>query len=503
MRIEQASKNIKYSTIAYTINNILKFIVRLIFVKSLPIEYLGINGLFTNLLAMLSLAELGIGPAIVYSLYKPLAEKDQETIKSLMYLFKKAYITIGIVIIITGICISPLLDWFIKDKDIVNIYWYYFIFLLNTGVSYFYSYKRNLIIADQKQYINSIYQSSGQILLALLQIASLMIYPNYFVFITLMLFVTIIENCAVARKAEQIYPYLQSNVIRTLDNEIKKTIIKNVKAMVAHKIGEMMVFSTSSLILSKYVGLIAVGLYSNYYLVISAINNFSGQFFASITASIGNMIAMEDETKKQKIFKVTEFIVAWQAMVVSCGFCILLNPLIELWLGKEFLFDELIINCIIVNFYLMYMRKAVLAFRDASGLYWNDRYKPLAEALINLFASVYLTVNYGVIGVVWGGIISILLTCFWVEPFILFRNSIKMKMKDYFKDYAKFVTVTFVIEIINKIIYSYLFIESNVIKFACGVLVSLIVSNFVWIVIFRNREELKYLKNILYNRVLK
>ena len=503
MRIEQANKNIKYSTITYVLKLTLQFVVRLVFVRSLPIEYLGINGLFTNLLAMLSLAELGVGPAIVYSLYKPLAEKDTETVKALMWLFQKAYSGIGVFIIVAGICVLPWLDWFIKGNAVTDIHWFYVIFLLNTGVSYFYSYKRNLLIADQKQYINSIYQSGGQIVLAVLQIIALLVYPSYWLYIVLMLLVTVCENFAVAKKAVQVYQFLQDKAVKKLDIGIKNTIIKNVKAMVAHKIGEMMVFSTSSLILSKYVGLIAVGLYSNYYLVISAINNFSGQFFASITASIGNMIAMEDETKKQKIFKVTEFIVAWQAMVLSCGFCILLNPLIELWLGKEFLFDELIINCIIVNFYLMYMRKAVLAFRDASGLYWNDRYKPLAEALINLFASVYLTVNYGVIGVVWGGIISTLLTCFWVEPFILFRNSIKMKMKDYFKDYAKFVTVTFVIAIINKIIYSYLFIESNVIKFACGVLVSLIVSNFVWIVIFRNREELKYLKNILYNRVLK
>ena len=313
MRIKQAVKNIKYATMAYFLKIVLQFIVRLFFVKSLPVEYLGINGLFTNLLAMLSLAELGVAPAIVYSLYQPLAKQDVETVKSLMRLFKKAYISIGGIIIVIGICIIPWLDWFIKEDDIANIKWFYLIFLLNTGFSYFYSYKRNLLIADQKQYISSIYQSVGQIVLAVLQIIFLFVYPSYLIYILLMLLVTVSENYAVVKKVVRVYPYLQEKNVQTLSADLKNTIIKNVKAMVAHKIGGMAVFSTSNLILSKFVGLTAVALYSNYYLVISAVNNFSGQFFASITASIGNLLVLESSEKKNKIFKIIEFTVAWQA----------------------------------------------------------------------------------------------------------------------------------------------------------------------------------------------
>ena len=286
MRIEQASKNIKYSTIAYIINNLLKFVVRLVFVRALPIEYLGINGLFTNLLAMLSLAELGVGPAIVYSLYKPLAEQDIETVKALMRLFQKAYTGIGIFIIVFGICVLPWLDWFIKGNSVTDIHWFYVIFLLNTGVSYFYSYKRNLV-------------------LAVLQIITLLGYPSYGLYIFLMLLVTGWENFAVAKKADQVYPYLKDRTVKNLDVGIRKTIIKNVKAMIAHKIGGMAVFSTSNLILSKFVGLTAVGLYSNYYLVINVINSFASQFFASVTASIGNLLALESADKKNKIFQFT------------------------------------------------------------------------------------------------------------------------------------------------------------------------------------------------------
>lgn len=160
------------------------------------------------------------------------------------------------------------------------------------------------------------------------------------------------------------------------------------------------------------------------------------------------------------------------------------------------MFDAIIVNWLIVNFYLMYMRKAVNTFKDASGLYWNDRYKPLAEAVINLVASVYLTIHYGVIGVIWGGIISTLLTCFWVEPYVLFRNSIEIKLKDYFKDYFKYAVVTLLTAVFSKWLYNKLFSEVTVINFILGVILCLIISNSVWISVFRKREEMAYLRNI-------
>lgn len=495
-RIEKSSKNIKYTVIAYGVNYFFKFLVRFIFVKLLPIEYLGINGLFTNLLGILSLAELGIGPAIVYSLYQPLATKDVATIKSLMLLFKKAYIVIGVITIVVGICLLPWLDWFIKGNNISYIHWFYVIFLLNTGISYFYSYKRSLLIADQKQYINSIYQSGGQILLAILQISSLIVYPNYWIYIILMLCSTFVENFIVGKKVEKLYPYLQDEKVEILDSNIKETIIKNIKAIIVHKIGMMAIFSTSNLILSKFMGLTAVAFYSNYYMVITAVNNFTGQFFSSITASIGELIVLETNEKKVKIFNVMEFTVAWQALIVSSGFYVLLNPLIELWLGKEFLFDTYIVDLLIVNFYLMYMRKAVNTFKDASGLYWNDRYKPLAEATINLVASVYLTIHYGVIGVIWGGIISTLLTGFWVEPYVLLRNSIDIKLKNYFNDYFKYAAVTLLTSVVSKWLYTKLFTEVTIINFVLGVVLCLVVTNAVWVLVFRKREEMVYLRNI-------
>ena len=169
------------------------------------------------------------------------------------------------------------------------------------------------------------------------------------------------------------------------------------------------------------------------------------------------------------------------------------NPFIGLWLGKAYLFDSITVLCIVVSFYLMYMRKAVCMYKDACGLFWHDRYKPIAESIINLAASIYLAIHYGTIGVVCGAIISTLATCFWVEPYVLFRYGLNLKLKDYFIDYFKFTAVTMICAVVSKLVYGYLFIKVNLINFVAGMILCMVVTTVTWLLIFRNREEMQYI----------
>lgn len=503
MAIQAVVRNIKYSVLNYIAVNLLKFIVRMVFVKTLSIEYLGVNGLFTNVLAMLSLAELGIGPAIVYSLYKPLAYGDKETVKSIMRLFKKVYIAVGGIILVLGLALFPFLDSFIKNgQSVPQVHYFYLVFLLNTVVSYLWTYKRSLLIADQKQYVVNIYQTAVQVLVAVLQIIFLLIFADYWCFIILMLLGTILENFSIARKADNEYPYLKETA-RFLDLDIKRQIVKNTKAMIFHKIGGMVVFSSSNLVLSKFAGLAAVGLYSNYYMVIAALNAFAGKFFESITASIGNLMVLEENSKKVKAFKVIEFITALQAAICFCGLYVLFNSFVELWVGKNYLFNDAVVAAMAFLFYLTYMRKAVLMFRDACGLYWNDRYKPLAESVINLAVSIYLTIHYGVIGVVVGGIISTLLTCFWVEPYVLFNNGIDIKLKDYFVDYLKFTAAALLSAFASKFVYDSLFTKVTLLNFISGILICVSITFVLWVIVFYKRGEMQYLGGFIASKIKK
>ena len=502
MRLDNASRNIKYATISFAVVNLLKFVVRFVFVRTLPVEFLGINGLFSNIISVLSLAELGIGPAIVYSLYKPLAIGDTETVKSLMRLFKKAYIRIGCFIIVVGLAISPWLEWFIKDKPSIDgLKIFYIIFILNTGLSYFFSYKRNLLIADQKQYIDNLYQSLVQIALAGGQIIALLIYPSFFVYIILMLVATIVENYWLSAKTEHIYPYIKEKDALPLEPGIKQTIKQNVEAMIAHKVGSIVVFGSSNLILSKFVGLTAVGLYSNYYMVINALNNFAGKFFGSITASIGNLIALDTNEKKIKIFRVTEFLTAWQAANIFVGFVVMFNPLIELWLGPAYLFEQQLVILLSINFYFTYMRKAVQTFKDASGLYWQDRYKPFIESIVNFAASVYLVKIYGVAGVILGGIISTLGVCFWWEAYVLFKWGLKRPLMEYLGLVSKYIIITCATAILSMYAYNMYFKNVTLINLLLGIFLCILITNVIWIIVFRDSKEFKYVIIIVVNKL--
>lgn len=501
MNERKISKNIKYSAVNYIVINVLKFLVRMVFIKTLPIDYLGINGLFGNILVMLSLAELGVGPAIVYSLYKPLAVKDKERIKSIMRLFKRVYINIGLTILALGLCLYPYLDYFIKgNTNIEDLQYFYLVFLANTVVSYFWSYKRSLLIADQKQYIVNIYQSMAQVMVAVLQIVFLLLVPSYWCYIFVMLMGTIVENFLIAKKADKEFTFLDEHA-EPIDKNLKKEIQKNTMAMIVHKIGGMVVFGSSNLILSKFVGLAAVGLYSNYQLVITALNTLASKFFEAITASIGNLIVLESNDKKVKAFKLTQFMTALQASICFCGLYVLFNQFVELWVGRDYLFNEDVVRALVVSFYLTYMRKAVLMFRDACGLFWNDRYKPIAESIINLAASIYLTIHYGIVGVIWGNIISTVLTCFWVEPYILLRNAIDMKLKDYFFDYLRFTLVTIGATVLVEYLNNSLLKEVTLLNFVLGIILCIIVTVSIWCIVFRNREELQYAKRIVVKKL--
>lgn len=497
MRVETASKNIKYAIATYGFTNFLKFVVRIVFIKSLPIEYLGINGLFSNIVTMLSVAELGVHASVTAALYRPLAESDEDKIIAIMRLFKKAYIFIGFFILLSGCCLIPLLPWFIKGHTgIENLIGIYICFILNAFISYLFSYNRSLLIADQKRYISNIYTNIFKVLLSVMQIIALLLTKSFWLYIALMTVMTFVENYCVYHKVLQMYPFLKNGKSIDLAPYIKKSIVQNIKGLSLHKLNTAIITSVSNIILSKFVGLVAVGIYSNYLMVITAMDTFAKQIFMGLTPTVGNMILDSDIGKKNKIFRIIDFFTAWQAYIVIVGLYVFFDVFIELWIGKKFVLEPTAISAIVINFYLIYRGYSVITFRDAAGLYWQDRYKSILEVVINLIFSVFLTIKYGLVGVIYGGIIGTALTGFWMEPYVLFRNSIDIKLKDYFKDYFKYAAVTLLTAVFSKWLYSKFFNEVTIANFVLGVVVCLVVTNAVWIVIFSKREEMAYLRNV-------
>ena len=436
-RTEKSLKNIKFALLFQAGSILVAFFTRKVFVLILSEEYLGLDGTFSNILTMLSLAELGIGNAITYSLYKPLAEGNRVQIVSLMRLYRRVYWTIGGVVALLGCALAPFLGVLVKELPAIpHIHLIYLLFVLNTALSYFYMYKQALIIADQRQYITTTCHYGLKMLLFLAQALFLWLTHNYFVYLGLQIATTLFENLLLTHEANRLYPYLHHVRPQPLDREVRRGILQNTKAMIAHKVGGIVVFGTDNLLISFFTGVVSVGRYSNYLMVTNGLNSVYGLLFRSLTASVGNLHAVEDARRAWPVFKRVDFVGHWLYGFSTICLVVLFNPFITLWVGEDYLFSQTLVGIIAANFYVTGMRKAVLTFRDAYGLYWPDRYKPIFESIINLVVSAILAVPFGVAGILIGTFVSTMTTCFWVEPYVLFKHGLKAPLAPYFLRYG-------------------------------------------------------------------
>lgn len=502
-RTKSSIKNLIFAGAGQFAGIIINLVSRFVFVRILTQEYLGLDGLFSNIISVLSLVELGIGPAMIFSLYKPLAENNIEKIKALMKLYKKAYTIIGIVVLMLGIAITPFIPYLIDEMPNINenINIIYILFVINTSISYFYSYKRSLIISDQKRYIATFYRYAFYAILNIIQIIVLVITRNYLLFLTAQIIMTLLENICISKKADKLYPYIKDKNVKKLEKNEKELIKKNVFAMIFHRIGTVIVNSTDNLIISKFVGLTAVGIYSNYSLVIKALNTIIEQVFTSITASLGNLGAIETEEKVYKVYKKVFFMNFWIYSFASITLYILFNDFIEIWLGESYLLEKVIVGIIVINFYITGMRKTCLTFKDALGLYWQDRYKPILESIINIIMSITLVQKMGIAGVFLGTLISTLTTCFWIEPYVVYKYGLKQNLRKYFSKYLKYMSLGIVAFFMTIVITKGMFNHISVFTFIGKLAICLIIPNTIFILIFKGTEEFQYFKNLIIDNV--
>lgn len=502
-RIDNTIRNAKFALAGQVISILVGFISRKIFVVFLGAEYLGLGGLFSNMLLLLTLAELGIGWAINYSLYKPLAERDEKKLIAIMAFYRKAYLTIGLTIFALGFLLTPFLDFFLKDPpSIPHLRLIFLMFVANTSISYFFSYKRSLIFTDQKGYLTTLYKYVFYLALNAVQVVILVTTRNYLLFLSAQLVMTLAENIAISRKADRLYPFLKSKVTEKLDSVEKTKITRNTFAMVLHKVGTTVVMGTDNLLISKFVGLLEVGYYSNYNLIFYGLRTVIQQLFNAAGASIGHLGATESKEKRFFVFRSLDLFGFWIYSFSSICLVILANPFISLWLGDKYLLSNSFVIVIVINFYVTGMRQSVISFKDALGLFWYDRYKPLFESLLNLILSIILVKKLGMVGIFIGTILSSLLTCFWVEPRVLYKYGFNLPVASYFFNYAKNTAVMLVTGYITWLA-SGLFSQAGIPSFAYKLAVCLIIPNLFFYLLLRKDKRFKYLVAIFRTRILK
>lgn len=498
MRVDNAIRNSSFALLAQAVTVILKAITQIVFVRTLRVEYLGINGLFSNILTMLSLAELGVGSAILYNMYKPMAQNDIPRIKALMNFYRDIYCRIGIFVFILGISLTPFLKFLIKDTpEIPELKTIYILYVINNAISYFFVYKQSVFIADQKNYIVTKINIIKNIVINLLQIVFLMITRAYLPYLIINITFTFIFNAINSYLADKYYSYLKNNT-DSLSKVEKKTIYRDVYALMAHKVGGVIVVGTDNLLLSAFVGVVAVGLYSNYMLILTSVKGFLNQVYEALVSSIGDLINTESKERVYSVYKNMFFISFWMTTLIAVGFYCLANPFIEIAFGSAFVLDRRIVALMTLNFYvtdLTGMRAVTNKFKTAQGLFWNDRYKPYAESAINLIASIVLLKKLGFVGILLGTLISTLTTAFWIEPLVLFKFGFKRSLKEYYKIYFKDLFIFFFSWLISATIVN--IVDNSLYKIVIGIIVCTVTpSLFIWLIYIKT-EEYKYFISIL------
>lgn len=431
--------NSAIAVVGQFVNLLFSFISRTIFIKILGEDYLGLNGLFTNLLSILSFAELGIGSAIVFSLYKPLSDKNIVQIKSLMNLYKKCYYIVALILSIGGGIVLLFLPHLIAGKyNVGNIYIAFILYLSNSVLSYLWSYKRSIFVADQLGYINSLNQLMFNAVMQVIQIVFLFLTKSYYIYLIIQIVFTVLSNIQISRKANKRFPYLKEKNIEPVNASTLSYLKKNVVGMISSKLGGVIVYGTDNLLLSSFIGLTAVGQYSNYMLIVNGVTSLINQGLGAVTSSIGNLRVSGSRKKQIEIFFQYSQVVSYVSFFISIFMATFFSPFISFWVGKKFILNPILSFFIVISFFVTSLRYSNLNFMNAYGTYWEMRYKSIIEALFNLIVSFVLIkfTDLGILSVVIGTLLANLFVNSWWEPFIVLKVAIKTKLNQYIRFYA-------------------------------------------------------------------
>lgn len=489
--------NVSSNLIIYIIKNLLSFVLRTIFIKILGEMYLGVNGLLTNVLSMLSLAELGVSSAISFCLYKPLAKEDNKKVSSIMVFLKRAYELIGLLVLIFGIILYFFLGKIVKEYDsIPNLNIIYILYLINTVSTYYTAYKEILITADQKSYkltkINIIFT----ILLYGVQIASLILFKSFIIYLVVQFLIQIVQKIITNYYITKQYKNINFKTTEKIDETTLYTIKKNVKAMVFHKVGDYCVNGTDNIIISQFINVGTVGLYSNYGMITSMLNSIIAIMYNNITASFGNLLVEKDNKKSLDTFKIIDFI---GFIIYSfCGvmFSVLGTRFIQMWIGNKYILETPTVILIGFSFFFTGTRMASTVVRNASGLYNEDKWVPILQSVINLILSVIFVKMIGLSGVVLGTICSSILPNIY-RIYILYKKVFKEKYSEYlFKYYIPYIIIFICILAI-----SYSICNNIQILGVLGFLISFFITLIIYVtcvyMFFKKYKEFEYLKNII------
>ena len=443
-RAKNAKRNIVMALAHKLVSIILPFLVRTILIKKIGVDYLGVNSLFASILSILNITEMGFSSAVVYSMYKPIADNDQETICSLLYFYRKIYRFIGSVVLVIGILLIPFLDKFIHGSypENINLTLLYLIYLCNTVLGYFmYSYLSSVIVAYQREDIISCIGIVISILLNGTQILMILISKNYYVYSILFPVFTIVNNLLIAVIVHRIYP--QYRCEGALSKDILHDIKVRVTGLLISKICNTSRNAFDSIYISAFLGLTVTVIYNNYYYIINAITVILNIISHSILGGVGNSVVLETVEKNYEDMNKMNFIYMWiSGWFTVCLLC-LIQPFMQIWMGKDLMFPLSVVCLLCIYFYVLKMGDVRTVYVQVNGLWWENRFRSIIEAIGNIVLNYFLGKKFGVHGIIIATILTIFLINFGYGSTILFKHYFKeQNVKEYYRKHFHYMLVT-------------------------------------------------------------
>lgn len=493
-----------FGYLSNAVTGVLGIALQKIFIIKLGETLLGVNSTYSSILSVLSLAELGLGTAVNFSLYGPVARGDKETVKAYMQFYKKAYRVIALVVACAGLLLVPFLRFIIKDPvgidSNADLIGYYLIFLFNTVSSYFVAYKYSLPNAEQKNYIQSNVLTITKIATVLTQILILLLVPDFYLYLLAAAAIELIQKIFANAYLNRKYPLLKEKNVRKLTGEELSDIKKKTGALVCHKVGDAARLQTDSIIITSFINVTMSGYVDNYNKVINLIANFVNVIFNSVISSFGNLIATESDEKQYEMFRVYRFFASWIYGYSSVGFFLLLTPFISWYYGDRFALPAAVVGAILIDFYFKGERVVLSNYKTAAGVFEQDKFLPLIQGAVNLVLSIVLVQRIGLLGVYIGTIVSGLIANV-VRPVIIYRTCFDKKADSYFLDAFRYIGVSVLALVICMLLGNLVLSSVSLLRMIGMAVIVTVVYNGIFLLFFGRTFEFRYLYGIFAKRL--
>ena len=503
-RRKNAARNIVFGTVLKVYQVLAPFFLRTAMIYFMGIKYVGLNGLFVSVLQVLNLAELGVGSAMVFSMYKPITENDTETICALLKLYRLYYRIIGTVIAAAGLLITPIVPKLINGNvpEEINVYVLYLLNLGTTVLSYWlFAWKTSIFMAYQRNDIISKITIITSTMQYIAQIIVIWFLGDYYLFVIANLAYQILTNIITAIAADRLYPQYKPAGI--LDNEKKTDLNTRIKDLFTAKVGEIIVNSVDTIVISTFLGLTILAVYQNYYYIMASVISFITVIFTSVTAGIGNSLIVESEKKNFSDLKKFTFVICFVSCFCSCCFLCVYQPFMEIWMGMEYMLDYTAVVLFVIYFYTFEINQLLNTYKDAAGIWHKDRFRPLITAGTNLAMNLIMVNFLGIYGVLLSTVISTLVIGMpWLIHNLFSCVFKKELLREYLKMLLYYIAVSVVICFITAFICNFINL-GGWLTFIIRLAICIILPNLIFALLNIKNKELRDSISLVKNMIKK